>query len=357
MARKQRPAPPITTPPAGSLVRLPHTALKTHPHNMRRFYPAPDVRQMAESIQATGGVIQPLIIVPDGQPGTFYVVDGNMRLAAARYLAGDCPPLECKVVDQAAGEQLLTMVAANTVRYDVDPISEALHYQRLQAEGLSQIDIAERAGVNHARVHHRLKLLKLDPEVQQLVAEGKLPRGHEVAEALVAIPDREARIKLARRMAEQSATAPAILAACRKLAEHFANPRSKISRARQKQARPRGPQPPALPNLAPALAYAQDRTGLGLPNNNRPEWAGVRAAARQMCQGCDIKMETLRDRFDEPAWALITHAADETCGNCNVREVHGACQGCPGVELISRLLRAAHPKAARLSEAAPERRY
>lgn len=101
---------------------------------------------------------------------------------------------------------------------------------------------------------------------------------------------------------------------------------------------------------------AQDRSGLGIPNNDRPGWPAVRAAARQMCQACDIKTETLRATVDEPAWTLIAHAAGETCGNCNVREVAGACQGCPGVELLTRLLRGAHAKTPKAGEQLPERR-
>ncbi len=49
------------------LVSLNPEKLLTHPRNMRRFYPVDQVREMANSILAAKGVIEPLIkaICPD----------------------------------------------------------------------------------------------------------------------------------------------------------------------------------------------------------------------------------------------------------------------------------------------------
>ena len=102
-----------------------------HPQNMRKYFPDDQVREMADSILAHDGVIEPLVVTK-GKNGKYGVVDGNMRLAGARLLGDKCPALECKVVDIAAADQLLAMVSANKVRYDVDPVSEALHFRALQ---------------------------------------------------------------------------------------------------------------------------------------------------------------------------------------------------------------------------------
>ena len=45
------------------LLKLSPTQLLTHPRNMRRFYPAEQVREIANSILAAKGVIEPLIII------------------------------------------------------------------------------------------------------------------------------------------------------------------------------------------------------------------------------------------------------------------------------------------------------
>lgn len=348
--RSETPA-PIAGP---ALLMLRESQCKTHPKNMRRFYPVADVRQMAESIRANKGLIHALIALDSGD-STFTIVDGNMRLAGARLLGADCPLLKAEVVSQDQAEQYLTMAAANTVRFDVDPISEALHYQRLLAEGLSRLDIAQRSGTYITRVAMRLKLLQLDPSLQELVAAGMMPCDPDVAEALCAIPDVEMRVKLATRLSEQKATNKAYILAAKQLLERLADPRSNVNRKRR--GRPTSKPHPSQPaGMIPALALSQDRTGYGIPNNNRPGWPAVRAAARQMCHTCDIKTETLRETVDEPAWTLISHAAGATCEACNVREVAGACNGCPGVELLSRLLRGAHAKTPHVGETAPTER-
>lgn len=338
-----------------TLLMLRISQCKTHPTNMRRVYPIADVRQMAESIRGRGGLIHPLTVTDNGDD-SYTVIDGNLRTTSGRLLGEACPLLKAEVVEQAAAEQHLTMAAANLIRFDVDPISEALHYQRLLSEGRTRVEIAELTGTYYARITNHLELLRYEPAIQDLVALGRFPVGLNVLEALMAIPDAEARVKLAVRMSEQEAGAKAIIAAAGLLCERLADPNSKISQSKKKLGRPRQPEPAGMQGVMPMMALAQDRTVLGIPNNDRPGWPAIRAAANAMCGACDIKLETLRSSVAEPAWTLITHAANETCSDCSVRNVAGACNGCPGLELLSRLLRGAQAKAPTVAETAPTER-
>ena len=123
--------------------------LLTHPRNMRRFYPSKDVQEMANSIAAAGGVLQSMIVVKNGKDHShkYFVVDGNVRLAGANLLGDKCPPLKCEVVTQSKAEQQLSMIIANQIRYDVDPVSEGIHYKALHEEGLSCREISKRTGI------------------------------------------------------------------------------------------------------------------------------------------------------------------------------------------------------------------
>lgn len=344
------------TPVLGpTLLMLRVSQCKTHPTNMRRVYPIADVQQMAESIRGRQGLIHALTVTDNGD-GTYTVIDGNLRTTAGRLLGAACPLLKAEVVDQAVAEQHLTMAAANLVRFDVDPISEAMHYQRLLDEGYTKVEIAERTGTYYTRISNRLELLRYEPVIQDLIIQGKFPVGQNVIEAMLSISDPQARVKLAVRMAEQQASAKSIVAAADLLCERLADPKSRLGRAKKPLGRPRRPEPAGMSQVMPMMALAQDRTGLGIPNNDRPGWPALRAAARAMCAQCDIKLETLRSSVDEPAWTLITHAADATCADCNVRNVAGACNGCPGLELLFRLLRGAHAKLPTVAETAPTER-
>ncbi len=293
--------------------------LKTHPKNMRRWYPRAQVAEMADSIRARGGVIQALQVVANEHSGMYYVVDGNLRLHAARALGAECPPLKCELVDADGAEQLLTMSAANTVRYEPDPISEALHYRRLQQEeNLTVRDISKATGVYEHRIYHRLKLLDLDEPVQKLMAEGKLPHDARVAEALLAIPDKRARVKLAERLAGEGAGIKAIAGA----AWHLKHALEADARAKDQ---------------APMVNHATKARGRALPEGKgRAKWAELREAGAAMCAACSLKEQALPE-VAEPAWELIAHAAGETCDRCNLKDVANVCGACPGVELLKRL--------------------
>lgn len=305
------------------LIYLAPHRLRIHPDNMRRYYPQDQVAEMAASIQANGGVIQALLIVPDPErPGGYLVVDGNMRLAGAQSLGPNCPPLKCEVIAADHAAQLLVM-ATTTLHYPKDPISEALHYRRLVADGYSIKQIAERTGIAWAKIRGRLRWLDLEPEIQEHVAAGRLPRDHRAAEALQSIPDAAARVKLAARLAAHRATIEAIQRACAKLVESL----NAVAAAK------------AAAAVAPALAHSKiTRAPV------RARWNDVRAAARAACEFCDVRQENLA-AVAEPAWEMLTHAAGDTCAACNLRAVRTFCDQCPLVEMLRRLADTPRPLA------------
>lgn len=298
--------------------------LMTHPKNLRRFYPEEQVREMAESIRQAKGVYQALLIVPNGRAEKYFVVDGNIRLAGARALGRECPPLKCEVIDAGKAEQLLAMVVTSQFRYDPDPISEALHYRRLiDEEGYTQMRIAQATGVSSPRIAARLKLLKLDPEIQELVAHGKLPKDERVAEAFLSIGNVKARVKLAQRLGETGASVNAILSSCERLATRLRETGSLD-----------------FSGKTPSLALGQQKaSGKTMQPETRVKIPAVRKAAKAMCGTCDAKAHSPVS-VPEPAWSLVSHSAEETCGHCNLKEIKGCCGECPAVDLIRRLITA-----------------
>jgi ParB/RepB/Spo0J family partition protein len=196
------------------LIFLHHTQLKLHPNNIRRYYHPNDVTKMSASIKAANGVLQSLLVYPDGG-GTYFVVDGNMRLAGARELGDKCPLLKCEVIEANRFEQLLMMTITSEFHFPKDPISLGLHYQRLiDQEGLSIIDIAKMSGVSRGTIDKTLKILELDPEIQDLIANGKLSPDLHVSRALLSIPDVGVRIRMAQRFAERQTSIPRIVSQC-----------------------------------------------------------------------------------------------------------------------------------------------
>ncbi len=296
--------------------------LRPHPENMRRVYPPTDVIDMAGSIQAVGGVYQALLVVPDEERGIghFLVVDGNMRLAGGLHLDEACPPLKCELIEGDRAQQLLTMAVTTAFHFPKDPISEALHYQRLVEAGYSIVEINRHTGVSQPLIGGRLRLLDLDPEIRELVSAGRLSRDKRVADALLTVPEVELRIKLARRLAARNASIQTVIDACAKVVEELAS--QQTLRAAE----------------TPALAQVRDKWQ-GLSDDATLPWAATRATAAATCARCNIATNHL-NRLPEPAWRLVVHAADATCAACNLKDLRSICGGCPAVELINHLVAA-----------------
>lgn len=262
--------------------------LKLHPKNIRVYYPPEQVEEMARSIKARRGVIQALQIVPDpDEPGKFLVVDGNLRLMAARLLAENCPPLKCEIIAAGEAEQLLIM-AATGLFYPKDPVSEGRHYRRLiEVEGLSVEAIAAQTGISRATIDARLRTLELEGDIQQLMAAGKLSADIRVSRALLSVPDPALRLRLARRFARHDTSIPQILRSCRFSA------RQSRRLAGQPELHPElveGPKRPVLRVIAAAPPTNGRPAVAELPGRLSPDAAEIiwRAAERCLCDGCRL---------------------------------------------------------------------
>jgi ParB-like partition proteins len=87
----------------------------------------------------------------------------------------------------------------NVQREDLNPIEEAIAYQRLMQEfQLKQEEIAERVSKNRSTITNSMRLLNLAPEIQQMLIDGLISSGH--ARALLAISDLEQQLALAERI-------------------------------------------------------------------------------------------------------------------------------------------------------------
>lgn len=294
------------------LLALKPSQLLTHPRNMRRIYLAEQVREMANSIAASNGVIQPLIVQKDPS-GKWLVVDGNMRLAGARLLGDKCPALDCKIVEQKELEQFLTMTAVNKVRYDVDPVSEGMHFKALQDEGMSVREISKKTGVYEARISNRLVLADLEEPIQKLIAAEKFPADARVARALLELTP-AVRIKLVSRCAENpNMKLATIINACERLRPENKKTGKKLKR--------------------PAVELSGALTGKGATDVKT-----LRAAAKKMCESCNQVEDKLR-QGDEPAWAFIVHEADKNCNDCTLKDMQEVCAQCPAVSLLRNLMK------------------
>jgi ParB family transcriptional regulator, chromosome partitioning protein len=167
--------------------------IEPSPFQPRTRFREEALEELARSIKASG-IIQPLVVRPVGS--RFQLIAGERRWRAAQR-AGLTKV--SAIVRQVSDELALEMtLVENIQREDLNAIETARAFERLMEEfQLTQESVAERTGKDRATVANAVRLLKLEPTIQEWIEEGKLSAGH--GRALLAVADSQLRMRYARR--------------------------------------------------------------------------------------------------------------------------------------------------------------
>src|SRR5688572_29663487 len=151
--------------------------------------------ELAQSIRANG-IIQPILVRRVGTG--YHIIAGERRWRAAQRAGLLKVPVVVREVAEGAEKQLLELaLIENIQRENLNPVDEALAYQRLADDfQLTQDQIAAAVGKDRSSVANFMRLLKLADEVRADLASGALTMGH--ARALLALTDGAAQRQAAR---------------------------------------------------------------------------------------------------------------------------------------------------------------
>ena len=178
------------------LVKL--SRIQPDPDQPRKNFDEEKLNELAESIR-TYGLISPIVVK---KRGAFYeIVAGERRWRAARIAGLKEIPVVIKEVDEKTSREL--SIIENIQRDDLNAVEEARAYQSLIEEyGLTQEEVASRVSKNRSTITNSLRLLKLEPEILNLLQDGKITQGH--ARALLAIEDPLLRKKIAEKCTKEN---------------------------------------------------------------------------------------------------------------------------------------------------------
>jgi ParB family transcriptional regulator, chromosome partitioning protein len=170
------------------------------PYQPRTRFREEALAELTRSIQASG-IIQPLVVRSIG--ARFQLIAGERRWRAAQRAGlGRVPAIIRQIPDELAVEMTLV---ENIQREDLNAIEAARAFERLLSEfQLTQEAIAERTGKDRATIANSIRLLKLEPSIQEWIEEGKLTAGH--GRALLAVADAPLRMRYAQRAARGGLT-------------------------------------------------------------------------------------------------------------------------------------------------------
>lgn len=163
----------------------------------RRTFDDVELAELADSIRQNG-VLQPLLVRDRGD--YYEIVAGERRYQAARAAGLDEVPVIIR--DISDDDVFKLALIENLQRSDLSPLEEANGYRQLIKEkGLTQEELAKILSKSRSTITNTLRLLDLPEEVQELVETGQLTAGH--ARAILAVPDEEGRIALAKRVVSE----------------------------------------------------------------------------------------------------------------------------------------------------------
>ncbi len=176
------------------------------PHQPREKFDEEALGSLAASIQEVG-LINP-IVVREKSSG-YELVAGERRLRAHQLLGKKRIPAYVRTLNEATAIEVALI--ENIQRENLTPMEEARAINRLKSlQHLSQTEAAQKVGRSAKQVALLLKLLSLDPAVQDLVHQGTL--SPTVARVLADIAEADAQKAWAKRAVEKSLSADQLTA-------------------------------------------------------------------------------------------------------------------------------------------------
>ncbi|MEW6745403.1 MAG: ParB/RepB/Spo0J family partition protein [Planctomycetota bacterium] len=175
---------------------VPIDSIRVNPCQPRRSVTGPSLEELKSSIR-THGLLQPLVVRREGEG--YVLIAGERRWRACKDLGMATVPVVLR--DEGADSDLELALIENLQREDLSAIEEAQAYRELKDRyGFTHDLIAERIGKSRPFITNRLRLLELEPEIQEAVSRGTISAGH--ARALLSIRSPEERLKAFRELLE-----------------------------------------------------------------------------------------------------------------------------------------------------------
>lgn len=183
-----------------SAVTLKLNDIEPNKKQARKTFTEEALTELAASIEKHG-ILQPLLVRPIINSGTYELIAGERRWRAAR-IAGlkEVPVIIKQLTDEEAA---VISLIENLQREDLNPVEEAMGLSDLiEVYGVTQEEAAEKVGKSRSAVANSLRLLKLPKKVLDMLSSGAITTGH--AKALLGLENKDKIISAAHTVIEKN---------------------------------------------------------------------------------------------------------------------------------------------------------
>ncbi|MCK9794184.1 ParB/RepB/Spo0J family partition protein [Isoptericola sp. 4D.3] len=186
--------------PGARFAEIPVQAIRPNTWQPRTVFDDGELDELVASISEIG-VLQPVVVRPDGaDQGLYELIMGERRWRASQLAGLETIPAIVRETDDS--DMLRDALLENLHRAALNPLEEAAAYRQLLDDfGCTHEELATRIARSRPQISNTLRLLKLPPLVQRRVAAGVLSAGH--ARALLSLTDGAEIERLAQRIVSE----------------------------------------------------------------------------------------------------------------------------------------------------------
>ncbi|MDP3997893.1 MAG: ParB/RepB/Spo0J family partition protein [Candidatus Andersenbacteria bacterium] len=178
--------------------------IEVNPLQPRRAFDEEDLEDLVQSLDQHG-MLQPLVVAKMPGQKMYQLVAGERRWRASKRLGWEKVPCVIRSDVSSDRHRLELALTENVQRQNLNPVEEAMGYQRLNEEyGMTHEEIGERVGRSRVGITNIIRLLQLPAEIQRGLIESKISIGH--ARAILMIPDEEKQIRFYNHVVDEGLT-------------------------------------------------------------------------------------------------------------------------------------------------------
>ena len=168
----------------------------------RRKFDEGELSALGESIRENG-LIQPVSVRKI--KGGFELIAGERRFRACKLIGRE--KIEAIVYDISDDESATWALLENLQRSDLGPFEEAeAVFKLVSSWNIPREEAARKLGLASSTLSNKLRILKLEPEVRNIITENNLTERH--ARELLRIEDKKGREEAAKFVAEKELNVP-----------------------------------------------------------------------------------------------------------------------------------------------------